>query len=94
MIRGRGPLLALAGLAGLLCAADVAKAQLREDLRLGGYYLGVGSGYLEGPFTPSGASLFQRVRIMMSPDIGPLRTDGGRSRRASTRPGATGSIGF
>lgn len=75
MIRGRGPLLALAGLAGLLCAADVAKAQLREDLRLGGYYLGVGSGYLEGPFTPSGASLFQRVRIMMSPDIGPLRTD-------------------
>jgi hypothetical protein len=39
MIRGRGPLLALAGLAGLLCAADIAKA------------------------------------IMMSPDIGPLRTD-------------------
>ena len=48
---------------------------MREDLRLGGYYLGVGSGYLEGPFTPSGATLFQRLRLMMAPDVGPVRTD-------------------
>jgi hypothetical protein len=75
MMRARGPLFALVGLASFLGVADTAHAQLREDLRLGGYYLGVGSGYLEGPFTPSGAALFQRVRIMMAPDLGPLRTD-------------------
>ena len=75
MLRPRGPLLALVGLTLLLGATGSAEAQLRDDLRLGGYYLGVGSGYLEGPFTPSGASLFQRVRLMMSPDLGPLRTD-------------------
>jgi hypothetical protein len=72
--RLRGTILALAGLA-LLGTASSGHAQLSEDLRLGGYYLGVGSGYLEGPFTPSGASLFQRLRLMMGPDLGPLLTD-------------------
>lgn len=75
MTRARWPLLALAGVFALLAATDPASGQWREDLRLGGYYLGVGSGYLEGPYTPAGASLFQRVRIMSAPDLGPLRTD-------------------
>ena len=75
MVRSRTSLVFLVGLVLALVMAGPAHAQLREDLRLGGYYLGVGSGYLEGPFTPSGASLFQRVRLMMSPDVGPLRTD-------------------
>lgn len=75
MLRPRGPLSVLVGLALVLSAPVSADAQLRDDLRLGGYYLGVGSGYLEGPFTPSGASLFQRLRVMLAPDVGPLRTD-------------------
>lgn len=75
MTRARGPLLALVGTVAVLCAADTANAQLREDLRFAGYYLGVGSGNLEGPFNPSGATLFQRVRLMMAPDLGPLQTD-------------------
>jgi hypothetical protein len=75
MTRARGALLALAGMVALLAVTDTASGQWRDDLRLGGYYLGVGSGYLEGPYTPAGASLFQRVRIMMAPDLGPIRTD-------------------
>lgn len=75
MLRSRSPFAALAGLALLFGAAPPAGAQLREELGLGGYYLGVGSGYLEGPFTPSGASLFQRLRLMIDPELGPVRTD-------------------
>ena len=67
--------LLLAVVAGAAVPRSAPAQSLRDDLRLGGYYLGVGSGSLEGPFTPSGASLFQRVRLMMAPDLGPLYFD-------------------
>ncbi|MCK5483893.1 MAG: hypothetical protein KAJ13_09310, partial [Gemmatimonadetes bacterium] len=73
-----------AAVAGCMAAAitaavvspEAARAQsLREDLRLGGYYLNVATGALEGPFTPSGVTDFQRLRLMASPDVGPLHFD-------------------
>ena len=42
MTRARWPLLALAGVFALLTATDTASGQWREELLLGGYYLGVG----------------------------------------------------
>jgi hypothetical protein len=46
-----------------------------QELELRGYYLNVATGSVEGPFTPSGVSDFQRLRLMIDPDLGPLRTD-------------------
>ena len=66
----------LAVLVGVLAAPEPAAAQsLREDLRLRGYYLNVGTGALEGPLTPAGLTNFQRLRLMATPDLGPLRLD-------------------
>ena len=73
-----------AAVAGCMAAAitaavvspEAARAQsLREDLRLGGYYLNVATGALEGPFTPAGVTDFQRLRLMASPDVGSLHFD-------------------
>ncbi len=52
-----------------------AAQSLREELRLGGYYLNVATASLEGPFTPAGVTDFQRLRLMAAPDLGPLRFD-------------------
>ena len=62
--------------AGTALCPEVAFAQsLREDLRLGGYYLNVATGALEGPFTPAGVTDFQRLRLMAAPNLGPLHFD-------------------
>jgi len=72
------PALKLAGalaLAAVLRPADVTAQSLAERLNLGGYYLNVGTGALEGPFTPSGATDLQRLRLMAEPAVGPLTFD-------------------
>lgn len=66
----------MAVLAGALAGPGPAEAQsLRDELRLRGYYLNVGNGALEGPFSPAGATSFQRLRLMATPAAGPLRID-------------------
>ena len=55
--------------------ATASAQSLRDELRLGGYYLNVATGSLEGPFTPAGVTDFQRLRLMAAPDLGPLRFD-------------------
>jgi hypothetical protein len=73
-----------AAIAGCVAAAiavataspQAARAQsLRDDLHLGGYYLNVATGALEGPFTPAGLTNFQRLRLMAAPEVGPLHVD-------------------
>jgi len=57
-------------------APTPAEAQsLAERLRPAGYYLNVGTGSLDGPLTPAGVTDFQRLRLMMSPDVGPLHAE-------------------
>lgn len=55
--------------------APAAAQSLRDELRLGGYYLNVATGSLEGPYTPAGVTDFQRLRLMAAPDLGPLHFD-------------------
>ena len=67
---------ALATLVAVTTTPEPATAQsLRDELRLGGYYLNVATGSLEGPYTPAGVTDFQRLRLMAAPDLGPLRFD-------------------
>lgn len=67
---------ALATLVAVTTTPEPAAAQsLRDDLRLGGYYLNVATGSLEGPYTPAGVTDFQRLRLMAAPDLGPLNFD-------------------
>ena len=67
---------ALATLVAVITIPEPAAAQsLRDELRLGGYYLNVATGSLEGPYTPAGVTDFQRLRLMAAPDLGPLRFD-------------------
>lgn len=54
----------------LLSPPDLA-AQV-TGLALDGYYLNVATGSAEGPFTPSGVSDFQRVRLGTDPGIGSI----------------------
>jgi hypothetical protein len=78
MSRGRAaiPGWVVAAIAVAVVSPEAARAQsLREDFRLGGYYLNVATGALEGPFTPAGVTDFQRLRLMASPDLGPLHFD-------------------
>lgn len=64
------------GLWAAILSARQAEAQsLSSDLGLAGYYLNVATGSLEGALTPAGVADFQRVRLMISPRLGPLRTD-------------------
>lgn len=53
----------------------VSAQSLREALRFDGYYLNVATGSLEGPFTPSGVTDFQRLRLMAAPEAGPFLFD-------------------
>ncbi|MBT8479433.1 MAG: hypothetical protein KJO06_10985 [Gemmatimonadetes bacterium] len=76
----RRPATAAGWVAAALFAAapppnPAAAQSLREELRLGGYYLNVATASLEGPFTPAGVTDFQRLRLMTAPDLGPLRLD-------------------
>ena len=67
---------ALATLVAVTTIPEPAAAQsLRDELRLGGYYLNVATGSLEGPYTPAGVTDFQRLRLMAAPDLGPLHFD-------------------
>lgn len=71
---------AAAMVAGIVAASVVwpqaATAQsLLDELHLGGYYLNVATGSLEGPFTPAGVTDFQRLRLMALADPGPLYID-------------------
>jgi hypothetical protein len=61
--------------AALLRPADVRAQSVWDPLDFSGYYLNVGTGALEGPFTPSGATDLQRLRLMLEPDFGPLQFD-------------------
>ena len=79
MILARAPAAGLPAAAVLVVLAaapgPVAAQSLRDELRLSGYYLNVATGSLEGPFTPAGATDFQRLRLMAAPELGPLRFD-------------------
>ena len=76
MLRGCAAIAGCVAIAAATVAPESACAQsLREDLRMGGYYLNVATGALEGPFTPAGVTDFQRLRLMAAPDVGPLHID-------------------
>lgn len=66
---------AVAGLvAAALAAAGPVRAQV-AGLELSGYALNVGTGSLEGPLGPAGATDLQRVRLMSAPSPGPVDLD-------------------
>ncbi len=52
-------------------AGDVAA----QEIELRGYYLNVGTAAADGPFTTSGLSDLQRLRLMVAPAAGPLELD-------------------
>jgi len=67
---------AIVAIVAITAEPDAARAQsLRDELRLGGYYLNVATGALEGPFTPAGVTDFQRLRLMAAPDVGAFHFD-------------------
>jgi len=69
-VRPRWALATALPVALLLSPPDLA-AQV-TGLALDGYYLNVATGSAEGPFTPSGVSDFQRVRLGTDPGIGSI----------------------
>lgn len=78
MIRARAPAFRLLAAVIVFASAAperVASQSLRDEFRLGGYYLNVATGSLEGPFTPAGVTDFQRLRLMAAPHLGPLSFD-------------------
>ncbi len=64
----------IALLAGLLPSAVPAQAQVTGG-DPGGYALNVATGSLEGPFTPSGVTDLQRLRLFASPTVSIVRTE-------------------
>lgn len=58
-----------------LLVATLAAPLLAQFVDVRGYYLNVGVGAAEGAFNSSGASDFQRVRVMLKRGYGILRTD-------------------
>jgi hypothetical protein len=70
-----GPLAAAIAVAALSAPRRACGQSLSDALNLSGYYLNVATGVLEGPYTPAGVTDFQRLRLMASPDLGPLQFD-------------------
>ena len=71
----RLPWVLLAALPAALHLAPSHGAAQVAGLEIRGYYLNVGTGSLEGPFTPAGATDFQRLRLSTSPRIGIVGLD-------------------